>query len=79
MRKCGMSWFPLPVPTCVVVNLQLEFRFKGGRVFIKKQSNAVILLPMKAPWRPLFDSLHKFSNDFMTTRDQPKIQQREDL
>ncbi len=61
------------------VRLPKEFRFKGEQVFIKKQGNAVVLLPMKNPWQSLIDSLHKFSKDFMTTRKQPKIQEREDI
>lgn len=61
------------------VRLPKEFRFKGEQVFIKKQGNAVVLLPMKDPWRPLLDSLHKFSKDFMAARDQPETQQREDI
>lgn len=61
------------------VRLPKEFRFKGERVFIKRQGNAIILLPMKNPWQSLLDSLHKFSKDFMTTRDQPNTQQHEDI
>jgi antitoxin VapB len=61
------------------VRLPKEFRFKGQQVFIKKQGNAIILLPMKNPWQPLFDSLHKFSKDFMTGRGQPETQEREDI
>lgn len=61
------------------VRLPKEFRFRGEQVFIKKQGNAVVLLPMKNPWQSLFDSLHKFSKDFMTVRGQPETQEREDI
>jgi len=61
------------------IRLPKEFRFKGEQVFIKKQGNAVVLLPMKNPWQSLLDSLHKFSKDFMVTRKQTKIQKREDI
>jgi antitoxin VapB len=61
------------------VRLPKEFRFKGERVFIKKSGNAIILLPTENPWQPLLDSLHKFSEDFMITRDQPGMQEREDI
>lgn len=61
------------------VRLPKEFRFKGEEVYIKKQGNAVILLPIKNPWQSLFDSLNKFSKDFMTTRQQPKAQKREEI
>lgn len=61
------------------VRLPKEFRFKGEQVFVKKQGNAVVLLPVKDPWRSMLDSLRKFSKDFMATRDQPESQQREDI
>jgi len=31
------------------------------------------------PWQPLFDSLTKFSEDFLETRNQPQQQDRKDL
>ena len=62
------------------VRLPKEFRFEGDKVFIKRINNTVILFPVKHPWAPLFDSLNKFSDDFMVTRNQPKQQQkREDI
>jgi antitoxin VapB len=61
------------------VRLPKEFRFEGEKVFIKKMGTAAILLPMTNPWKPLFDSLNKFSDDFMETREQPEQQDREDI
>jgi antitoxin VapB len=61
------------------VRLPKEFRFEGEEVFIKKMGNAAILIPMTNPWKPLFDSLNKFSDDFMETREQPEHQDREDI
>lgn len=61
------------------VRLPKEFRFKGEEVFIKKMGEAIILLPVNNPWGPLLNSLDKFSDDFMATRNQPKQQTREDL
>jgi antitoxin VapB len=61
------------------VRLPKEFRFKGDKVFIKQLGKATILLPIETPWESLFDSLSKFSADFMATREQPAQQQREDL
>ena len=61
------------------VRLPKAFRFEGEKVFIKKVANAVVLLPINNPWEPLLDSLNKFSSDFMTTRKQPKQQEREDI
>lgn len=61
------------------VRLPKEFRFQGDDVFIKKMGNATILLPRNDPWRSLFNSLNKFSDDFMDERNQPKQQKRDDL
>jgi len=61
------------------VRLPKEFRFDGTEVYIKKVGNAVVLLPATHSWDTLFDSLELFSDDFMSTRDQPDDQVREEL
>ena len=61
------------------VRLPKEFRLEGEQVYIKKSGQVILLLPMKNPWNPLINSLDKFSADFMTTREQPEQQEREDL
>lgn len=59
------------------VRLPKEFRFDDNRVFIKKLGNVVMLIPAKESWACLIDSLDKFTNDFMSERDQPAVQSRE--
>jgi len=59
------------------VRLPKEYRFSGNRVVIKKVGNAVVLLPEKESWTPLFESLSQFSEDFMETREQPGQQTRD--
>jgi antitoxin VapB len=61
------------------VRLPKEFRFEGDNVFIKKMGNAAILIPTNNPWESLFNSLHRFSDDFMESREQPSHQHREDM
>lgn len=61
------------------VRLPKEFRFEGEEVFIKKVGTAIILLPVKNTWKSLFESINKFSDDFMDKREQPEQQKREDL
>jgi antitoxin VapB len=56
------------------VRLPKEFRFKDDHVYVKKSGNVVMLIPAKDSWESLFDSLNKFSDDFMTERKQPKVQ-----
>jgi antitoxin VapB len=61
------------------VRLPKEFRFDGSEVYIKKIGNMVVLLPVQHAWDALFDSLELFSDDFMSQRNQPAVQPREDL
>jgi len=58
------------------VRLPKEFRLKGERVYVKRMGNAVVLLPYSAPWQSLLDSLGLFSDDYMSERRQPPVQER---
>jgi antitoxin VapB len=59
------------------VRLPKEFRFKDDHVYVKKSGNVVMLIPAQDSWESLFESIDKFSDDFMTERKQPKVQARE--
>jgi antitoxin VapB len=61
------------------VRLPREFRFNDNHVYIKKEGNVVMLIPAKGSWQSLFNSLSKFSDDFMADRKQPRAQSRETL
>jgi antitoxin VapB len=61
------------------VRLPKEYRFIGEKVLIKRIGNAVVLLPYENSWQSLFDSLEQFSEDFLSEREQPQQQQREDI
>ena len=61
------------------VRLPKDCRFDGSEVYIKKFENMVILIPKDDPWAPLIGSLARFSDDFMSERNQPAPQIREDL
>ncbi|HYO50015.1 MAG TPA: type II toxin-antitoxin system VapB family antitoxin [Chloroflexia bacterium] len=61
------------------VRLPKEYQFRGTKVYIKKMGNAVILIPEQDPWQSLVSSLDLFSDDFMIERDQPDVQQREQM
>ena len=58
------------------VRLPKEFRMTGDEVFIKKQGEAIILLPKENSWAPLFDSLNHFTKDFKIERNQPAEDQK---
>jgi antitoxin VapB len=59
------------------VRLPKEFRFKDDHVYVKKSGDIVMLIPAQDAWEALFESLSKFSDDFMAERKQPKVQKRE--
>jgi len=61
------------------VRLPKEFRFEGEEVFIKKTGNVVVLIPITHSWDSLLGSLDKFTPDFMSERNQPQQQAREDV
>ena len=59
------------------VRLPKEFRFEDKEVYIKKTGHIVHLIPKSDSWDVLFDSLKKFSKDFMAEREQPEQDRRE--
>jgi antitoxin VapB len=58
------------------VRLPKEFRMKGSEVYIKKQGEAIVLLPKEKSWEPLFDGLNHFTKDFKIERSQPVENQK---
>lgn len=64
----------------LAVRLPKEFRVKGKELYIKKQGDAIVLIPMTDnPWQAWKEALHLFSSDFLEERAQPKIQKRASL
>jgi len=61
------------------VRLPKEFRFDGEEVQITKLGNGVLLLPTGHTWDTLFQSLDKFTDDFLESRSQPMRDDRSDL
>ena len=49
------------------------FQLVGEEVYIKKVGNAIVLIPKNNPWQTLWNSLDRFSDDFMETREQPEL------
>ena len=58
------------------VRLPKEFRMAGKEVYIKKQGEAIVLLPKEKSWAPLFESLNHFEKDFRIERNQPAENQK---
>lgn len=64
-----------PNGRCQAVRLPKEFRFDGEEVYISKLNGIVMLFPVTNDWDVLLASLEMFSDDFMTERDAPAIDQ----
>lgn len=60
------------------IRLPKEFRFNGDEVYIRRMGNSVVLLPKQGAWDTLWSSLDTFSEDFMSERQQPPLQEREE-
>jgi len=59
------------------VRIPKEFHLKGNEVEIQKKGEVLILRPKRKSWVPFFESLGKFSDDFMKSgRKQPPVQHR---
>lgn len=61
------------------IRLPKEFQFKGKEVFAQRVGNGVLLLPADNPWEMFRVSLSMFSDDFMSEREQPSEDKRDEL
>ena len=61
------------------VRLPKEFRFDDDEVSVQKYGDGVLILPILKSMSAFKDSLKKFSDDFMSDRNQPQMQKREEL
>jgi len=60
------------------VRLPKEYRMPGDSVYVQKRGEIVMLIPKEESWSSMADACDRFTDDFMTTRDQG-VQEREDL
>lgn len=61
------------------VRLPKDFRFPGDEVYVKREGQAVVLLPRENFWNGLLESLDMFTDDFMDSRGQPTRPERSNL
>jgi antitoxin VapB len=60
------------------VRIPKEFQLEGNEVEIVKSGSSLVLRPCKRSWTPLFESLSKFTDDFMKDgRKQPGTPKRQ--
>jgi antitoxin VapB len=59
------------------VRIPREFKIEEDEVEIRREGKALVLEPRKRSWTSLFESLDKFTDDFMEEgRKQPAPQKR---
>jgi antitoxin VapB len=59
------------------VRIPKEFHLDDEEVEIRRRGKSLVLEPRKRSWTPLFESLDKFTDDFMAEgRKQPPVQKR---
>ncbi len=61
------------------VRLPKDYRLEGSEVYVKKVDDVVLLIPKDSVWKTFETSLNYFSDDFMSSRNQPEIEKRNDL
>lgn len=61
------------------IRLPKAYRLPGDKVYLKRMGKAIVVLPIDSEWQPLIDSLSEFDDDFMSDRNQPPQQHRQDL
>jgi antitoxin VapB len=61
------------------IRIPESHKINDDKVYVKKLGNALYLIPFHNPWQNLFESLDKFTPDFMEERSQPDEQKREAL
>jgi len=51
------------------IRLPEAYRFEGTEVVVKRFGSGVLLLPVAAPWRTLFQALEEFEPGFEIARE----------
>lgn len=59
------------------IRIPESHKINDDKVYVKRLGNALYLIPYHNPWQNLFESLDKFTPDFMEDRSQPTEQKRE--
>ncbi|MBS4021894.1 MAG: AbrB/MazE/SpoVT family DNA-binding domain-containing protein [Dethiobacter sp.] len=61
------------------VRLPKEYRFDDSEVYVKKLDDIVLLIPKDSVWKTFETSAKYFSDDFLTDRNQPEIEKRDEI
>ena len=65
----------------IAVRVPKDFGLKEGEVYLKKEGNAIVIIPKESKWDRLYKELEEVpeASDFMIERNQPASQERESL
>jgi antitoxin VapB len=58
------------------VRIPKEFLIAAEEVEIRRRGQTIVLTPKMRTWKPLLDSLARFTEDFLDDRDQPALEKR---
>lgn len=61
------------------VRLPKDYRLEGSEVYVKKIDDVVLLIPKDSTWKVLESGANYFTKDFLSDRNQPKIQKRDEF
>ncbi len=61
------------------VRLPKAYRFEGTEVVVKHFGNGVLLMPLNDSWAMLDAALDAFEPGFQIDREQPGVQEREEI
>jgi antitoxin VapB len=61
------------------VRLPKEFRFDDDEVSVQKYGEGILILPIAKSMFVFRSSIKNFSEDFMSERNQPEMQKRENF
>ena len=56
--------------------IPINYKINDTKIYLKKIGNSLFVTPYHNPWQSFFDSLNKFTDDYMNDREQPE-QKRE--
>lgn len=56
-----------------------DINLHEGKMYIKNVGNAILLIPVDAPWKNFFESLDQFSEDFKVSPIAKNLETREIL
>jgi antitoxin VapB len=59
-----------------IIEIPENFRIDDDKVYLKKVGNSLYIIPFHNPWQGMFDSIDRFTDDFMDDRAQTAQQVR---